>query len=163
MVDFGEQPSQQAHAIMTIINRATPLFLAGLAVSIAFRMGLFNIGVEGQYRLATIMAAAVGRLSAPGAAARPVHHRGRDAGRGGVGGHLRPQGHPGRQRGISSIMLNFVALGLASYFLTGPLRGSGAGASISDSTIPESGWFPCLNGLLGALGLAEPAAASTAS
>ena len=54
-----------------IINRAIPLFLAGLAVAIAFRMGLFNIGVEGQYRLATIMAAAAGAaVSLPGAAAR---------------------------------------------------------------------------------------------
>src|SRR3712207_7807099 len=43
------------------LHDALPIFfLAGLAVSIAFRMGLFNIGVEGQYRLATILAAAVG-------------------------------------------------------------------------------------------------------
>ena len=60
MVDFGETPSQQVTAMVVIINRAIPLFLAGLAVAIAFRMGLFNIGVEGQYRLATIMAAAAG-------------------------------------------------------------------------------------------------------
>ncbi len=60
MFDFGDRPSQQTQAIVTVLNRAVPLFLAGLAVSVAFRMGLFNIGVEGQYRLATIVAAAVG-------------------------------------------------------------------------------------------------------
>ena len=60
MVDFGDTPSQQVQSIVVILNRAVPLFLAGLAVSIAFRMGLFNIGVEGQYRLATILAAAAG-------------------------------------------------------------------------------------------------------
>src|SRR3712207_9051371 len=43
------------------LHDALPIFfLAGLAVSVAFRMGLFNIGVEGQYRLATILAAGVG-------------------------------------------------------------------------------------------------------
>jgi ABC-type uncharacterized transport system permease subunit len=60
MLDFGETPSQQVTAIVVVLNRAIPLFLAGLAVAIGFRMGLFNIGVEGQYRLATIMAAAAG-------------------------------------------------------------------------------------------------------
>jgi general nucleoside transport system permease protein len=58
---------------------------------------------------------------------------------------------------ISSIMLNFIALGTASFLLTGPLRGSGEGASIvTTKPIPESGWFPGLNGLLTGLGLAEP-------
>ena len=51
MLDFGETPSQQVTQIVVVLNRAIPLFLAGLAVAIAFRMGLFNIGVEGQYRL----------------------------------------------------------------------------------------------------------------
>ena len=60
MLDFGDTPSQQVTAMVVIVNRAIPLFLAGLAVAIAFRMGLFNIGVEGQYRLATIIAAAAG-------------------------------------------------------------------------------------------------------
>ena len=70
MLDFGETPAQQVTAIVVIVNRAIPLFLAGLAVAVAFRMGLFNIGVEGQYRLATIVAAAVGAAVAlPG----PLH------------------------------------------------------------------------------------------
>ena len=60
MVDLGDSPSQQVQSIVVILNRAVPLFLAGLAVAVAFRMGLFNIGVEGQYRLATILAAAAG-------------------------------------------------------------------------------------------------------
>ena len=60
MADLGDSPSQQVQSIVVILNRAVPLFLSGLAVAVAFRMGLFNIGVEGQYRLATILAAAVG-------------------------------------------------------------------------------------------------------
>jgi general nucleoside transport system permease protein len=58
---------------------------------------------------------------------------------------------------ISSIMLNVIALGIASYLLTGPLRGSPEGASIiATADIPESGWMPSLNGVFGALGLANP-------
>src|SRR3712207_7291136 len=60
MLDFGDTPSQQVTQIVVVLNRAMPLFLAGLAVAIAFRMGLFNIGVEGQYRMATVVAAIVG-------------------------------------------------------------------------------------------------------
>jgi simple sugar transport system permease protein len=59
---------------------------------------------------------------------------------------------------ISSIMLNYVALGLASFLLTGPFRGSAKGASIvATADIPESGWLPGLNGLFSAIGLATPA------
>ena len=80
MGDFGETPSQQVTALVVIVNRAVPLFLAGLAVAVAFRMGLFNIGVEGQYRLATIIAAAAGAaVNLPGPLHVVVHHRRRDA------------------------------------------------------------------------------------
>jgi simple sugar transport system permease protein len=58
---------------------------------------------------------------------------------------------------ISSIMLNFIALGIASYLLTGPLRGSEEGASIIQTAeIPESGHLGGLNAILGAVGLANP-------
>jgi ABC-type uncharacterized transport system permease subunit len=54
-------------------------------------------------------------------------------------------------------MLNFIALGLASFFLTGPFKGSAAGSNIvSTAVIPESGWLPSLNGVLAAVGLANP-------
>ena len=159
MIDFGEKPSQQINAMIVILNRAVPLFLAGLAVAIAFRMGLFNIGVEGQYRLATIMAAAAGAaVSLPG----PVHvvfiivvAMLVGAFWAGIVAVLKIT--RGVSEVISSIMLNFVALGLASFFLTGPFRGSKAGTQIVSTTeIPESGWVPGLNGVLGALGLANP-------
>ena len=71
-------------------------FLSGLAVAIGFRMNLFNIGVEGQYRVAAFVAAAVGRQAcAARAAARrwssswspwPRRRLGAIAGR--------PEGHP---------------------------------------------------------------------
>lgn len=159
MLDFGETPAQQVTAMVVIVNRAIPLFLAGLAVAIAFRMGLFNIGVEGQYRLATIVAAAVGAAVAlPG----PLHILlivvvavAVAALWAGIVAVLKVT--RGVSEVISSIMLNFVALGLASYLLTGPFRGSEEGASIiSTAEIPASGQLGGLNAIFGALGLANP-------
>ena len=159
MVDLGDTPSQQTQSMVVILNRAVPLFLAGLAVSIAFRMGLFNIGVEGQYRLATILAAAAGAAVAlPG----PLHillivvvAMTVAALWAGIVGLLKVT--RGVSEVISSIMLNFIALGLAAFLLSGPLRGSPEGAQIITTTpLPESAWFPGLDGLVTGLGLARP-------
>jgi ABC-type uncharacterized transport system permease subunit len=159
LLDFGDTPAQQTQAIVVVLNRAVPLFLAGLAVSVAFRMGLFNIGVEGQYRMATVVAAGVGAaIVLPG----PLHvllimvvAMAVGAVWAGIVAVLKVT--RGVSEVISSIMLNFVALGTASYLLTGPLRGSEEGAAIITTTdIPESGRFPALNGLFGVLGLAQP-------
>jgi simple sugar transport system permease protein len=159
MLDLGSTPSQQMTAVVVIINRAIPLFLSGLAVAIAFRMGLFNIGVEGQYRLATIVAAAVGAAVAlPG----PLHIAlivvvavVVAAVWAGIVALLKVT--RGVSEVISSIMLNFIALGLASYLLTGPFRGSPAGASIiATADIPESGQLPGLNWIFDLFGLANP-------
>ena len=45
LFNFGETPRAQSNQIRAWINRSIPLFLAGLAVSVGFRMNLFNIGV----------------------------------------------------------------------------------------------------------------------
>ena len=47
-------------SIAIILHNATPLIFSGLAVSIGFHMGLFNIGVEGQYLMGAFVAALVG-------------------------------------------------------------------------------------------------------
>ena len=62
VVDIGAQP----RSISLILNQATTFYLSALAVAIGFRMNLFNIGVDGQYRLAVFVAAVVGgELSLP--------------------------------------------------------------------------------------------------
>ncbi|MDQ0377404.1 ABC transporter permease [Amycolatopsis thermophila] len=42
------------------VNLAVVYYLSGLAVAIGFQMNLFNIGVEGQYRFAAVVAAIIG-------------------------------------------------------------------------------------------------------
>jgi ABC-type uncharacterized transport system permease subunit len=44
--------------IVSIMNTTAVLYLSGVAAAIGFRMNLFNIGVEGQYRLAAFAAGA---------------------------------------------------------------------------------------------------------
>lgn len=48
--------------IMNVVSKATPIILTGISVSFAFKVGLFNIGAEGQFIMGTIAAAVVGIL-----------------------------------------------------------------------------------------------------
>ena len=59
MLSYGIQPD----SIVSILDHATPYYLAAVAVAVGFRMNLFNIGVDGQYRLAGLLAAALGAAS----------------------------------------------------------------------------------------------------
>ncbi|MFJ6622474.1 ABC transporter permease [Kitasatospora sp. NPDC091335] len=45
---------------VNILNRTTTYYLAAAAAAFGFRMNLFNIGVEGQYKVAALFAAFVG-------------------------------------------------------------------------------------------------------
>ncbi len=66
VLEIGSQP----RSIALIVNQATTFYLSALAVAIGFRMKLFNIGVDGQYRLAAFTAAVVGgAVSLP----KPLH------------------------------------------------------------------------------------------
>ncbi|MFB9681437.1 ABC transporter permease [Streptosporangium vulgare] len=56
MAEYAIRP----RSIVLTLNAATYFYLSALAVAIGFRMNLFNIGVDGQYRLAALTAAAVG-------------------------------------------------------------------------------------------------------
>ncbi|WP_436763745.1 ABC transporter permease [Streptosporangium sp. V21-05] len=59
LVSMGEYAIRPRSIVLTL-NAATYFYLSALAVAIGFRMNLFNIGVDGQYRLAALTAAAVG-------------------------------------------------------------------------------------------------------
>jgi ABC-type uncharacterized transport system permease subunit len=69
MLDFGSKSDSQ----VWIINKAIPYYLSAVAVAIGFRMNLFNIGVDGQYRIAAFFAAVVGgSLTLPGIVQIPL-------------------------------------------------------------------------------------------
>jgi simple sugar transport system permease protein len=105
--------------------RATPLILAGLAVALAFRAGIWNIGVEGQLLVGAAAAAAAGLAwgDALGAIAVPVAlalGAGAGAAWAGVAAALRRRF--GVLEVISTIMLNFLALHLVGWLVRGPLQ-----------------------------------------
>ncbi|WP_426510055.1 ABC transporter permease [Dactylosporangium sp. McL0621] len=59
MLDFGTQPD----SIVEILNKASEYYIAAVAVAIGFKMGLFNIGVEGQSKIGAFMAGALASAS----------------------------------------------------------------------------------------------------
>jgi ABC-type uncharacterized transport system permease subunit len=102
------------------LSYATPLLFTGLAVSLAFQAGLFNIGAEGQLTMGAL-AATVFALAFPGLPwpLAPVLATLAGFAGGAAWGFI-----PGwllAKRGshevISTIMLNFVAAGLSSYVI----------------------------------------------
>ena len=132
-----------------IINRATFYYIAAVAVAIGFRMGLFNIGVDGQYRLATLVAAALGSASfvgwLPGAlrivlmvvAAMLV-----GAAWAAIAGVLKTT--RGVSEVIATIMLNAIAGGLVAYLNTTDhwgVRPPGSNA-VSTRLLPKNTWLP---------------------
>jgi simple sugar transport system permease protein len=105
--------------------RATPLILTGLAVAIAFRAGVFNIGAEGQFLMGAVAQATVALTlhALPAVILLPLTlAAGMVAGAGWawIAAILRSRFQV--LEVISTIMLNFVALYLVSYLVRGPLQ-----------------------------------------
>jgi simple sugar transport system permease protein len=55
-----------AYGAGQVLLKATPLLVAGVAVDVALRAGLFNVGAEGQIAVASLAAATVGARLPPG-------------------------------------------------------------------------------------------------
>jgi len=126
-------------AFAFIFGRATPFIFAGIAVAIAFKAGLFNIGVEGQYAIGALTAAIVGtKLSAPTVIHLPLTILAGMAG--GLAWALIPallKVYRGAHEVISTIMMNYVANGLLLYLLSGPLKDTTqVGAIAQQRTVP---------------------------
>ena len=168
---FGDMAAYGMHGnqIISIVNRASPLFLSAIAVAIGFKMNLFNIGVEGQYYLAALLAAAVGAAvhpSLPGfwnVFVAPLHvtlilvtAMAVGAVWAGIAGVLKVT--RGVSEVISTIMLNFIAFGIGSYLLLNYLKRATVASDLATRTreIPRSGLFPDLDKLLGITNPNEP-------
>lgn len=120
----GSVGSLQIFTSSTLV-RAIPLAIAGLAVALAFRGGLLNIGAEGQL-LAGAAAAAATALGVGGAMGRAgvvlALLAGALAGAGWASIAALLRRHFGVLEVISTIMLNFVALHMVSFLVRGPLQ-----------------------------------------
>lgn len=102
---------------------ATPLIFTGLAVSIAMWGGLFNIGGEGQLYVGAFAVTWIGVEMAglPAVGLVPLCILAGVVGGacwGGIAGYLRA--HFGAHEVITTIMLNFIAVGLVGLMISGP-------------------------------------------
>ncbi|WP_235822021.1 ABC transporter permease [Angelakisella massiliensis] len=104
---------------MSFLDLMTPMLFAALAVAVAFKAGLFNIGVSGQMLCAGFAAtAAVGYLEIPGVVAKPlVVLIGIVVGAlvGGLIGFLKYRFNINEV--VSSIMLNYIAQYVISFLI----------------------------------------------
>ena len=160
LFDFGESRRAEANQLRVWVNRTVPLFLAGLAVSIGFRMNLFNIGVEGQYAIAAAVAAGVGGvlvLPAPlGILVILLAAMATGAAYAAIPAVLKVT--RGVNEVITTIMLNSIAVGIIAYLLRGPFRDPGLSQDANNATrqLPESSWFPGIANPFGWLGMDTP-------
>jgi len=134
------------NALSESLLRATPLILAGLAVALGFRAGLFNIGAEGQIYIGGLFATAVG-INFQGL---PLFvHLPLAVGAGFVGGALYGflpgilKARAGAHEVITTIMLNYVSYRIVDFalhqpFLQRPDRDDPVSRFILDSaTLPQ--------------------------
>ncbi|WP_062207241.1 ABC transporter permease [Streptomyces sp. NBRC 109706] len=139
MFDYGTKSDSQ----VWILNKAIPYYLSAVAVAIGFRMNLFNIGVDGQYRVAAFFAAVVGgALSLPGFIQIPVILLVAMVCGGiwaGIAGYLKAT--RGVSEVITTIMLNFIAGSLIAYFLQAGRLAEREGNIVHTPDIPESSHF----------------------
>jgi ABC-type uncharacterized transport system permease subunit len=124
--------------IVNIINQSALIYMSGLAAAIGFRMNLFNIGVEGQYRVASYGAATLaGAAIFPGVLniIIPILFAiVLGAAWAGIAGLLKVT--RGVSEVISTIMLNAIAITLTGYLLD--KYGQHVGNGVRTTPIPAS-------------------------
>lgn len=146
--DFWEvifsSPADRSY--VNIVNQASMIFLSGLAAAVGFRMNLFNIGVEGQYIVASYVAAlfagaayltGVLNIIASLLIAMVV-----GALWAGIAGLLKVT--RGVSEVISTIMLNAIGATMAGYLLNryGERLGNGRRTTVIPESSQLDGWTP---------------------
>ncbi|MEY3346197.1 MAG: hypothetical protein RLZZ581_991 [Actinomycetota bacterium] len=144
MISYGFEPRN----LVSEINQTVAYYMAGVAAAIGFKMLLFNIGIDGQYRMGAFFGAVVGAaVNLP-----PVLHvllilvvamlaGGAWAA---IAGYLKVK--RGVNEVISNIMLNFIAAAIIAFLLSPNLLGSlpEGSQNLQTKPIPASGQMPTI-------------------
>ncbi|XUL90630.1 ABC transporter permease [Streptomyces galilaeus] len=127
-----------------IINQASMYYIAALAVALGFRMNLFNIGVDGQYRLGAVMTAVVGaHIGLPAVLQVPLLLLVAiltGAFWAGIAGVLKVT--RGVSEVVATIMLNAIATSLILYLTQTNTWGVQVGNNMTTGIMKKSGWIP---------------------
>lgn len=119
-------------------QEATPLLLTGLAAAVAFRAGVLNIGLEGQYLLGAAAAVAV-LTSGPAGWAMPwcAMAAGALSGAAWCAGAVALERGRGVPLVLSTILLNVIAVHLVGVLVQGPLHDPTTAAPMS-AMVPDA-------------------------
>jgi len=132
--------------IASTLSSATPLLFTGLATAIAFRAGVFSIGVEGSFFVGGLAAAWVGftvaGLSGP-ALALLCALAGAACGGAWAFGPGLARARWGVDEVVTTLMLNFVAIGLTAYLVNRYLLAPGV-ANSATPLVEEAALLPRL-------------------
>jgi simple sugar transport system permease protein len=141
-----------ARAIGRTFEKATPLIFGGLAVALAFKGGLFNIGAQGQLLFGAIIAGYVGYAIQ---GLQPLLHIPLALLAGALMGALwgalpgALKAYTGAHEVITTIMLNFVAINITDFLADGPWKDTAPGnivartPAVADSAVlPEIANIP---------------------
>jgi simple sugar transport system permease protein len=143
------------NAIVNTLVQATPLVLGGLSVGLAFKAGLFNIGVHGQFLIGAVVAVAVAtqfRTFEPGFVGLIIAF-----GAGALAGTLYGfipgvlKAFSGAHEVVSTIMLNYIAISAVAALVSGILDVPGSPSPITLDTGTAS--LPIIIGRNGHLGI----------
>jgi general nucleoside transport system permease protein len=135
-----------------VLVYATPLIFSGLAVAVAFKAGMFNIGVEGQYivGMAAAAAAALGLDFLPALILLPVVILAAMLGAmifAAVPAVLKVR--TGAHEVVTTIMMNGIAVSLVAWLIRFPLKASEQGLiDLRTDLFPERALMPSIAGTL---------------
>jgi ABC-type uncharacterized transport system permease subunit len=152
----------RSDSLAAILLKATPLIFAGLAVALAFRANVWNIGVEGQYYVGAFAAAFVG-FSVRGLPA--VVHLPLAVAAGAAAGALWAfvpialKLRRGAHEVITTIMMNYIAAAVVLYLLADVFRDPAQIGTprVRTPLFADSARVPPLGPALARLGLDVPA------
>jgi simple sugar transport system permease protein len=143
--------------------KAIPLALTGLAVALPLRLRLWNIGAEGQLHVAAIASTWVA-LELPGLSRAELLPLTVGAGMaaGAVWALLAaiPRAIWGVNEIITTLLLNYVAIQLVAYAVTGPLQGKQSFNFPISDPLTEASAFPTVGSSLIHVGVFFPVAAA---
>lgn len=134
----------QGTTAVDIVNSSAIYYIVALAVAIGFKMNLFNIGVEGQFRLAACVSAIVGGalVLPPGLHALVVMIVAMLVGAFWAAIPALLKAFRGVHEVIATIMMNAIATGLIAFLIRDEVFGDLSGNNITTTPIPESGRIP---------------------
>jgi len=141
-------------ALVDTMVQTTPLILGGLAVAFGFKAGLFNIGAQGQFLMGALGAVTVGVavstwppiLAIPIATLAGIAF---GAAWGFIPGILKAVS--GAHEVVTTIMLNYIAVGVLAFAVSGPLKVPGSPSPVTFDV--GNAAFPIIIGRNGHLGI----------